>query len=174
MQATDTKPIAVIQGTPSATVQAIFRDLVERWRPTLRIAGVIEESHGLADRKCSAGYLRNIRTGELYPIFQDLGSGAEACHLDGQGALSAAGMIEHDIAAGCDLVLFSKFGKLETAGGGLREAFTTAMAASVPILTSVSPAFEADWRGFAAPLFVMLPPDVEEIEAWRRAVSAKR
>jgi hypothetical protein len=148
----------------------MFHALVERWRPTVRIAGVVAEDHGLPDRKCRAGYLRSIVSGTLYPIFQDFGPGTEACHLKEEGALAAAAAVEKDIGAGCDLVLLSKFGKLEAAGQGLTEAFTAALAADLPLLTSVSPAFEAAWRGFAAPHFEILPAEADSVETWWRAI----
>src|SRR6185437_3892088 len=110
---TDTKRIAVVQGAPSAAIQEIFHTLVDCWRPTVRIVGVVAEDHGLPDRKCRAGYLRSIVSGTLYPIFHDLGPGLETCHLKEDGALTAAAAVENDIVAGCDLVLLSKFGKLE-------------------------------------------------------------
>jgi len=164
------KKIAVVQGVSSSSVQDLFRNLVRRWRPAARIAGMIEEHHGLPDRKCSAGYLRSITSGALYPIFQDLGPGAEACHLDGAGAITATQAVERDIAAGCDLVLLSKFGKLEAARQGLAQAFTASIEAGVPVLTSVSPAFEKAWSSFAEPLYVTLPADIDRIDAWWHTV----
>lgn len=164
--------IAVVQGAPSAQVQALFRDLVARWRPALRIAGVIEEDHELPDRKCSAGYLRSIGTDARYPIFQDLGPGADACHLEGSGALTATADVERGIAAGCDLVVLSKFGKLESIGQGLNGAFKAALAAGVPVLTTVSSSLMPKWTAFASPLFVSLPAEPEQIDTWLRAVAA--
>ena len=73
-----------------------------------------------------------------------------------------------DIAAGCDLVVLSKFGKLEAAGCGLAEAFTATFAAQLPLLTSVSPALEAAWQAFAPPLFDIFPAEAEAIERWWR------
>src|SRR6185437_12561878 len=173
MMDTSVKRIAVVQGAPSAAVQEMFHALVERWRPTVRIAGVVAEDHGLPDRKCRAEYLRSIVSGTLYPIFQDFGPGAEACHLKEEGALAAAAAVEKDIVAGCDLVLLSKFGKLEAAGQGLTEAFIAALVADLPLLTSVSPAFEAAWTEFAAPLFEILPAEAEPIETWCCAVQSE-
>jgi hypothetical protein len=167
---TDVKRAAVVQGAPSAVIQQIFHTLVDRWRPTVRIAGVVAEDHRLPDSRCRAGYLRSIVSGALYPIFQDLGSGAEACDLKEKGALAATAAVEKDIAAGCDLVLLSKFGKLEAARRGLTEAFTAALTADLPLLTSVSPAFEAAWEAFAAPLYDILPAEAEPIETWWCAV----
>ncbi|MGE0007515.1 MAG: DUF2478 domain-containing protein [Parvibaculaceae bacterium] len=168
------KTIAAVQGTPSSQVQAMFRSLARRWRPSARIVGLIEEDHGLGKRACSAGRLQSIADGTSYPIFQDLGPGSAACHLDGAGAVPAGEAVRRDVVSGCDLVLLSKFGKLEAGGAGLVPAFAAAIEAGVPVLTSVSPAFETAWARFAGSLFVALPADPQRIEAWWRAVSARR
>jgi hypothetical protein len=157
------KTVAVVQGASSMAVQQLFAMLVARWRPSVRMAGVLAESHGLEDRSCSAGFLRSLAGDEAFSIFQDLGAGSTACHIEGGGALAAAGAARRDIAAGCDLVVLSKFGKLEAGGKGLRDAFAAAIEARVPILTSLSPAFEPAWRAFAGPSFVVLPAEVGRI-----------
>lgn len=164
------KKIAVVQGAPSADVQVLFRSLVERWRSSARLAGVIAEDHGLPDRACTAGYLVNLSNGERFQIFQDLGPGSKGCHLAGTGALAAAEAVRLDVASGCDLVVLSKFGNLEKNGGGLRDAFTAAIEAGIPVLTSVSPAYMAAWQSYAEPLSVTMPPDPERIDAWWRSV----
>jgi Protein of unknown function (DUF2478) len=161
------KTIAVVQGAPSADVQHLFRTLIDRWRPFARVAGVTAEDHGLPDRACTAGYLASVTTGERFQIFQDLGAGSKGCHLAGDGAVSAAQAVCRDIAAGCDLVVLSKFGNLEKNGSGLRDAFTAAIEAGIPVLTSVSP---AAWEAYAAPLSVVMPPDSQRIEAWWQSV----
>lgn len=164
------KKIAVVQGAPSAEVQILFRSLVDRWRPSVRLAGVAAEGHGLPGRACTAGYLVSLASSERFQIFQDLGAGSKGCHLAGPGALSAAQAVRRDIEAGCDLVLLSKFGRLEKDGGGLREAFAAAIEADVPVLTSVSPAFVPAWQSFAAPLSMTVPADADRIEAWWQEV----
>jgi Protein of unknown function (DUF2478) len=164
------KTIAVVRGRSTADVEQTFRTLVDRWRPTARLAGLIAEGHGLADRACNAGFLRNVATAERFSIFHDLGPGSTMCHLDGAGALTAAGAVRRDIAVGCDLVLLSKFGKLEATGAGLASAFEAALDARIPLLTSVSPAFDDAWTRFARRPFVILPADEVEIEAWWQAV----
>ncbi len=163
--------IGIVRGTSSAEVQGVFRTLVERWRPACRLAGLIAEHHGLADRACSAGFLRSVTSGERFSIFHDLGPGSTACHLDGTGALSAAAAVQRDIAAGCDLVVLSKFGKLEASGNGLFGAFKAALEAQIPLLTSVSPACEKQWENLAGRLYVVLPADLDRINAWRQSIS---
>lgn len=162
------RKIAVIDG---GGADDVYRTLLARWPADLRVAGVVAQDHGLADRACSAGYLRSLGSGELFPIFEDLGPGSVECHLEGAGALTAAEAVRRDIARGCDIVLLSKFGKLEAGGAGLRDAFVAAMDAGVPILTSVSPRFRAAWERFAPSLFVLVPPDADRVEDWRQAVS---
>ena len=78
------KKIAVVHGAPSADVQVLFRTLVDRWRRSARLAGVIAEDHGLPDRACTAGYLVSLTNGERFQIFQDLGPGSKGCHLAAQ------------------------------------------------------------------------------------------
>jgi hypothetical protein len=160
-----THAIAAIQGAPSSSMQPVFRALVRRLRSGMRIAGVIEEDHGLGERACSAGRLQSIADGACYPIFQDLGPDSDACHLEGAGAVSAGEAIRRDIARGCDLVILSKFGKLEASGGGLAPAFAAAVEAGVPLLTAVSSTFLPGWERFAGSSTIALPPDMDAIEA---------
>ena len=166
--------VAVVQGAPNTAIQAVLRALAERWQRELRLAGAVAEDHGLPDRACQAGYLRTLATGAWFSIFEDLGPSAAACHLDGIGAAAASSAVQRDIEEGCDLVLLNKFGKLEAGGSGLAGAFRTALAAGLPLLTSVSPAQDAAWRQFADREFALLPADPAAIDRWRRAAVAAR
>src|SRR5215467_3939116 len=168
-----TKIIAVVRGVSNLEIQAIFRALADKWQPDVRLAGLVAENHGLPDRHCQAGYLRNLTTGARFSIFHDLGPGVAMCHLDGVGAVAAAAAVQTDITAGCDLVLLNKFGKLEIAGDGLASAFRAAITAGVPFLTSVSPAHDEAWRRFVDREFAVLPADPAAIDLWRHAVKRK-
>jgi Protein of unknown function (DUF2478) len=95
------------------------------------------------------------------------------CHLDGVGAVAAAAAVQRDITAECDLVLLNKFGKLEIAGDGLASAFRAAITASLPLLTSVSPAHDEAWRRFVDQEFAALPADPVTIDLWRRSVQTQ-
>lgn len=168
----DTRTIAAIQGAPGGIVQDLLHAFVARWQPSTRIAGVIEDGHGHDDQVCGAAYLLSIASGARYPMFQDLGQGSSACRIDPAGVVLAGEAVRRDIAAGCDLVVLNRFGKLEAGREGLMSAFAAAVEAGVPVLTSVSPAFQEAWERFADPLFVMLPADPDAIEAWWQAVRA--
>lgn len=57
-------------------------------------------------------------SGERFSIFEDLGPGSTARHLDQDGAATTAKVVRRDISAACDMVVLSKFGRLEAAGKG--------------------------------------------------------
>jgi hypothetical protein len=67
-----------------------------------------------------------------------------------------------------DLVVLSKFGKLEVAGGGLMPAFRAAVAAGKPVVTTVSSLHRETWRAFA-PRVVALPATSRALDDWRAA-----
>jgi hypothetical protein len=64
--------VAVVRGAPSPAVQILFGTLVEQWRPFVRVAGVVAETHGLADRACNSGYPGNLATAERFSLSQYL------------------------------------------------------------------------------------------------------
>jgi len=72
--------------------------------------------------------------------------------------------VRRDIVSGCDVIVLNRFAKLEAQRQGLMSAFAAAAEANVPVLTSVSPAFQEAWERFASPLFVTLPAELETID----------
>lgn len=162
-------PIAVVQGAESEAIQRLFADLLATpWRP-VRIAGVIEAMEGAGSEPgaCGLEVLRSIADGREFSLFQDLGTGSTACALDPAGVAEACAAVCRDIAAGCDLVILSKFAKLEAENGsGLMAAFVAALEAGVPILTAVSPGRRGQWDAFAAPYYEVLSPNLHEIAVW--------
>jgi hypothetical protein len=160
------KPIAILQGADSAVIQQLLAEFFTRWHSRARIVGVIEDPQG-DSCGCAPGHLRNLAGGRSFPIFQDLGPGSTGCSLDGASLVEAGEQVRRDIAAGCDLVLLSKFGKFEAENGsGLLPAFAAALDGGAMVLTSVAPKFMAAWDAFANPYYVVLPARPEAIEAW--------
>lgn len=158
--------IAVVEGAPGDAIQKLFGDAIAG--RGLSVSGVIAENHHLPDRMCTAGYLRSIGSAERFKIFEDQGPGAAVCHLDGAGALLACAAVQRDIAAGCNLVVLSKFGKLEAAGEGLLGAFRAAIDARIPLLTSVSPKAATAWQALTGGQFTTLPAEAGPVGEWIR------
>lgn len=162
------QPIAVVQGAASEEIQPLLWSFAASLRPVARVAGVVEETPPGGEAQ-----LRSLVDDRVYPLFQDLGPSSTACSLDSESLTLACEAVRRDIAGGCQLVVLSKFGKLEAEeGSGLAAAFAAAVETQTPILTSVAPKFAAQWRAFAAPLFVMLPPDEAAIRAWWEQAAA--
>ena len=170
---TNTKPIAVIQGGSGGLIQRLLGQFVEHHRATWRLAGVIETGHVEdAGRKAM---LNTIGDGRTFNLFQDLGSASQSCAMRADALVKACQHVCDHIAQGCDLVILSKFAKLEAEeGSGLTAAIAAAMEADIPLLTSVPPKFDGAWARFATPFFVTLPPDMAAIDQWWAAVCARR
>jgi hypothetical protein len=160
--------VAVIAGADSGTVQALLSAAVSGWRAQgVRVAGVIAETHGLAGRSCAAGFLRDVTSGRRFPIYLDAAPAGSSCHLDAGGVTAAC---EHLLGqvSGSDLVVLSKYGKLEAMRAGLMAVFEAAIAAGKPLLTSVSGRQRDAWEAFA-PAAVRLPAETGALQDWWQA-----
>jgi hypothetical protein len=81
--------IAALRGAPSEAIQDMLAQFVEeRKREGLRVAGVVEVSRCESRGGCKSLAVRDLASGELIEISQDLGAGSTACNLD-PGALNA-------------------------------------------------------------------------------------
>lgn len=129
--------------------------------------GAGQGGHGHGGEACGCGgALRDLASGEVIGIHQDLGPGSEACNLDTSGLARACAGVERQIAAGVDLAILSRFGGQEAERGGLTAAFQAAVAAGVPVACVVTPKAEAAWAVFAGDLALMVPADLGALEAW--------
>lgn len=159
--------IAAVIGADSQFVQTLFATVVADWRAAgVKVVGVIAETHGLADRSCSAGFLRDIATGKPFSIYLETAPSHTSCHLDADGVNAASASLMLQVQTG-DLVVLSKFGKLEAMRSGLTGAFEAAIAAGKPVLTAVSEKHRDAWRAFA-PDATFLPTEKTALEAWWR------
>jgi len=169
--------IAAVDSGDSTQIQEIFAALAHAWQHAgIRVGGVIEETNISAPGAvCSDLVLRDLADGAIYPISQKLGRGSRSCSLDSGGLASACASVERSVRSGCDLVVISKFGKQEAAGGGLVDAFAAAIDVDVPVLTSVSGRWRQHWLAFSGTLSEFVKPQPEAIETWCRSrVSAFR
>lgn len=164
--------IVAVAGADGIAIQELLTRLAQRWMAGgVRVAGVVEETSPGLPKSCGGARLRNLRTAAAYEIYQDLGPRSTACCLDARGFAEACQHVVDDIAE-CDVVVLSKFGKLEADRGGLLAAFTAAALLEKPVLTAVSPAFADSYRGFVGPFGGFVPPDEDMLHAWGRLARA--
>lgn len=168
-----TRHIAVLEGADGETAQAMLAEAAESWRAAgARVAGLIAEAHALPGRDCAAGFLRDIATGERYPVYLEVQPRDTSCHLDGAGMAAAAAALRAQVAAS-DVVILSKFGKLEAAGEGLLPAFKAALEAGRPVLTTVSGRHREAWADFA-PEMEILEPRAGALADWWAGLHQER
>jgi Protein of unknown function (DUF2478) len=159
--------IIAVQGASRHLIQALLSQLASTWRGGgLQIAGAVEEFVYEPGTGRETVVLRDLKTGARFRIKQDLGPGSVSCALDAAGLAGACAAIEVAIEAGCDLAIISKFGKLEAERSGLSGAFHAAIAAGIPVVTSVAPSMTEAWNAFANPLAMFAEPDFDAIENW--------
>lgn len=167
-----TSTIAVVVGADSVARQALFAATVAAWRAAgVKVAGVIAEPERRPGGPCSAGILRNIVSGQPVSIYLDAAPSNTVCHLDTAGVGTACAEILDQIQTS-DLVVLSKFGKLEAQQAGLTAAFEQAIAAGKPLLTTVSDKHREAWQAFA-PGAVYLPVDAAALRDWWSALEAR-
>lgn len=163
--ATAAKNIVVIQGTDRETTQRLLVEAAAEWRVNgVKAVGVTAHGHGAPDRKCTAGVLRDIGSGDQFQIYLETPPSDVSCDLDAGGVSAACAVVMDQITAG-DIVVLSKFGKLEAMKRGLFPAFEAAVATGRPIVTTVSPKHLEAWRAFA-PNATYIDAEMGALTAW--------
>lgn len=163
--------IAVIANREGRDSQALLSDAAADWLGAgVTVVGVLAENN-VIEGTCSAAFLRDIASGRRFSIHLDTAPAGTDCHLDAAGIGDACAELLPQIAL-ADVVLLSKFGKTEAMRQGLWAAFSGAIAAGKPLLTTVSTKHAEAWTAFA-PQAVWLKPDIRSIERWWHATKAQ-
>jgi molybdate transport system ATP-binding protein len=110
--------------------------------------------------------LRVLPAGETIRLNDPRGSGVLGCILDTDALARAAVAFRRANAARPDLLLASRFGKEEAAGGGMRAELAEALMTGVPVLVPVRRALLPDWRAFLGEPADELPPTTNAILLW--------
>jgi nucleoside-triphosphatase THEP1 len=164
----ETSAIAVIAGRDGQDLQALLSGAAARWRRAgMRLAGLLAEGHD-GEGVCSAAYLRDLTTGERFSIQRDAPPPGTSCHLDAAGMDEACDAVLARMG-GADIVVLSKFGKLEAMQQGLWRCFCASARAGTPLLTTVSSRHAEALRAWA-PAACWLEPGDGAIEAWWNAM----
>lgn len=162
--------IAVIANREGLDSQVLLAKLAADWRASgAKVVGVLAENNEVAG-ECSAGFVRDIASGRQFSVHLDAPPPGKTCHLDAVGMEDAGSGLLAQIPE-ADVVIFSKFGKLEAMRGGLWPAFTAAVQAGKPLLTTVSSKHLEAWKGFA-PRAVWLEGTRSAADDWWRTAHA--
>lgn len=118
--------------------------------------------------------LKDLGSGAVVSICQDLGANARGCRIDPRGLARAGALLRAGIDTRPDCVLINKFGKMEADGLGLADEIGLCVAEGVPLVIGVPRRFLDAWNAFAGGLDTQLPCSESALAGWWDAVAAER
>jgi hypothetical protein len=164
---TDTAgPIGVIlhAGDPG------IADLLAAFAARLRAEGI--DVGGLVQRRVDGGGGRprieqiDVRTGQAFPITQDLGAGSQSCAIDTGGLAAASAVLRRETEARVALLVVNKFSEQEAEGRGLAPEMFDAVAEGIPVLTTLAKRYWPQWERLTGGAGTMLEPDEAALRRW--------
>lgn len=165
-------PIAAFASTNRAATEALLANVAARLSASgAKVVGVLADTSGVTANTCAAGILRDITSTQPFSIRLDAPPSHTSCLLDSAGVAAACRAVLDHIDES-DVVVLSKFGKLEANGSGLLPAFEAAMKRRKPLLTSVSGLHRSAWKAFA-PAAADLSADEATLLDWCRGATAR-
>lgn len=129
------------------------------------VAGLLQEGSKSAGDAPDAITLADLNTGERFAIMLSTAC-AGSCAVDPSAVAAASAVLRRAIARRSTLILVNKFGPLEAEGGGLADEMLQAMAAELPLLTTVSVNRLESWLRFTGGMCELLPPEPAALSAW--------
>jgi Protein of unknown function (DUF2478) len=167
------RSVAAIVYDNEAYPDRLFRQIVEACRTAgIATAGVLQHlSSPDADRRCDV-YLEDLSSGRLTALFENRGSEARGCRLDGAALADVTLRIENSLDAEPGLLVLNKFGKSECEGEGMRGVIAGAIARDIPVVIGVPRRNLEAWRDFAGELATELAADLAAVLRWLSAVQS--
>jgi hypothetical protein len=99
--------------------------------------------------------------------------GNSRCRFDGDWLDRMGGRVNASIRRGVDAVIVNRFGPLEAAGRGFRDAIITASETETPLIIAV-PEFEfARWTRFSNGMTIRLDCTLEPVLGWWNRLSSR-
>lgn len=159
--------LAALRYEKSFDVSTVLSQAIARLRKQgITVGGLLQEAESGGSEPCAILQVVDLRSGQKARITQNRGKEARGCKLDEQGLVALSHCLDQAIDDRVDLVVVSRFGRAEAAGGGLLASFTAAVCAGVPLLTAVREPYLERWAAFHGGLAVDLPPSVDAVLSW--------
>jgi hypothetical protein len=139
-------------------------------RSGLRPAGLIQVGRTCRSQNPSLGVVV-LPGGDVVPLARDLPARATGCGLDASRLAGVATRVASAIADGSDLVIISRFGRMETEGGGLAGLITRAIDSDIPVLIAVPEHRFAALVRFTGGMNVRLTCRRDALDRWWHSVA---
>jgi hypothetical protein len=151
------------EGEPIDALFARLREIVAA--RGFRVGGLLQEP-------CAESiFVTHIDSGARIDLMQDLGACAEGCRLDSAALAEAAGLLAQSVAAAPDLLLVSRFGRVEMEGGGFLSEIGAASLAEIPTLVGVGVQRAQGWSDFSGGIAETLPCSLDAALEWWEAAA---
>jgi Protein of unknown function (DUF2478) len=111
--------------------------------------------------------------GDTVSLVEDVRACTAGCRLDAGRLAGIAERLAGALAAGSDLVIINRFGRMEAAGGGLADLITRAIRADIPVLIAVPEHRFAALIKFADGMNVRLACRREALDRWWQSVAGR-
>jgi hypothetical protein len=166
---------AVVYG-PDDDPDRLFIDFAcDLSRSGLRPAGLIQVGRTCRSQNPGLGVVV-LPDGDVVPLVGNVAGNlpacATGCGLDASRLAGVAARVAGAIASGSDLVIISRFGRMEAEGGGLAGLITRAIDSGLPVLVAVPEHRFAALVRFSHGMNVRLGCRREALDRWWRSVAA--
>jgi hypothetical protein len=112
------------------------------------LGGILQSALGRKDGCAQSAPVADLRSHDVFDIWDNRGAGARVCHLNESGLLEAEPALRAAITDRVDLLVMNRFGRAESLGGGMLDVFAAAMEARIPVLTAIRPPYDVAFRSF--------------------------
>ena len=146
--------------------ELLFKSCAQLRSVGLHIGGVLQQASGERGLCASSIHVVDLRSGQLFDIWEDRGACAIGCRLDERGLADAEATLMAALADGVDLLVINRFGRAKSLGRGLVGCFSAAIDAGVPVLTAVRSPYDDAWRAFHGGCAHQLAAEEQEIVDW--------
>ena len=165
-------PLAALRAGPDAgdLLAGFARDVTAQG---YRVRGLLQRTRVRPDGSLDR-VVEDLVSGRCFDINQNLGPGSASCNIDPRGLADASIVLRQAIEDRADLVVVSRFGKLEAANRGLAAEMLAVMAAGVPLLTIIGETCIPAWTAMTGGLGLVLDPDRDRLGRWWRDVTPPR
>ena len=158
--------LAVVYGSGEEP-DAMLARFADRLRACgIATAGIVQRNPVVPGRARCNMEIEILPAGERLLISEDRGAGARGCRLDPGMLLAAVAQAQARLAAGAEILILNRFGKLEAEGGGGRDLIAAAVAQAVPVLVAVPWRNIDAFRAFAGEFASEMP--ITAFQAWAR------
>jgi hypothetical protein len=163
--------LAAVVYRPDDDPDRLFIDFADDLsRSGRRPVGLIQVGRSCRAEKPGLGVLV-LPGGDVASLVDDGLALTTGCRLDASRLAGVAKRVAGAITGGSDLVIISRFGRMETEGGGLAGLITRAIDADIPVLIAVPEHRFAALVRFAAGMNVRLACRREALDRWWRSVA---